>query len=153
MLEVFHKSFESFWLICSLNTICQCIWIWILQLVVHVCGGWFVAGGSFLTSWATIRYPRLWFVCALIFILFLLLWRVWALEFAIWSSMAEICSLSRWFCWDEGWRMWLWMRYMLLRLSNNMSVFLWSIFCGWLGLIFFSYGNIIGIHFEVCNIK
>ena len=47
----------------------------------------------------------------------------------------SICSLSGWLCWDEGWRMWLLMRYMLLRLSNNMYVFC-DRYCGRLGLIY-----------------
>ena len=42
----------------------------------------------------------------------------------MWLTIAEMSSLSRWLCWDDGCRIWLCIRYILLRFFVKMRVLL-----------------------------
>ena len=44
------------------------------------------------------------------------------MDHIIWLTIVAMSSLSGWLCWDDGRRMWLFIRYILLRLSVKMWI-------------------------------
>ena len=43
-------------------------------------------------------------------------------DYVIWLTIAAMSSLYVWLCWDDGWRMWLFIRYILLKMFVKMWV-------------------------------
>lgn len=71
---------------------------------------------TLLTSWSAMSLPIM-HVCALTLCIVIL-----CVDQVMWLTIADMSSLSGWLCWDDGCRMWLCIRYMLLRLSVNMCM-------------------------------
>jgi hypothetical protein len=86
-----------------------------------VCSGFSKLFPSFASSSAS-SFPIM-PVCART----LCMWILWGVQY-IFLTMAAMSSLSGWWCCDVGCCMWLFMRYMLLRLYVNMCVSIWVVF-------------------------
>ena len=80
-----------------------------------ILGGLFRRAPSF-ASWSAISLPIM-HVRALTFWIVIL-----CVDHVIWLTIAAMSRLSRWLSWDDGCHMWLFIRYILLRLFVRMWV-------------------------------